>query len=152
ILGQNDKGEPPVSQALARALSSSGESDPSLHHYLGQPGGGPLSVGLVVFGTASATRLPAEQLAERWRRRGLPSFAVTVDDRPARPLKQTATELEAALRSVVDESDVGALVHVTDGWKLLVLPLLYACQRVAAEWGVPLYLRQLVDEHHQVPP
>ena len=141
---------PAISQAVTKAVSPSAGSDRPVRDYLGATDGDPLQVGLLVFGTKSSTALLAAALAEEWRRDDLPAVAVTIDDVGDQPIDQRAREFELTLREHIGQSDVAALVLVPSGPKEHVMALLIAAQRVAAEWGVPLYLRQLVDERRDV--
>lgn len=165
-LGQNSE-HPALAQALETATAPVPGSDRVLRDYLGVADDQPLPVGLLAFGTKAAAAgtpaagTPAEgsllfdtskgseeaavALAKEWHGRGYPAFAEAIDVRRVMSVDHGAATFERALREHVEQSDVAAFVIVPSAVKEPVMSLLIAAQRVAAEWGVPLYLRQLVD-------
>src|SRR5690606_3605853 len=117
--------------------------DAPVRSYLGVPRDDLLPLGALIFGTSSRTAEAAKALAVDLRAEDRPTSAATIDD--DLPHEQQQQWMECVLNDHLGD-DAGAIVVIPTGPKWYVLPLLHAAQRVAAARGVPLYLRQLVNE------
>ena len=127
--------------------------DPAVRAYLGTPTGQPLPVGLLILGTPE-TYGEAVALADRLPTRDQQAVADMIDgpDGDGDGVVGTGFSEEAAealLRRRLG-ADAGALVLVPSAQKAHVLPLLTAGQRIAAERGIPLFLRQMVTANRHV--
>lgn len=152
--GENERGADAL-DSIANAAN-----DPETWHrldhpvrrYLGIPDQAALPIGLFAIGTRSASADAAFDLAERWRGT-LPTVSMVIEDREmvrgVDPDAVTVDGLVARLSADLPP-DAGALVVVPTGPKQYVLPLLLAGQVVAAERGIPQYLRQIVDRGRSI--
>lgn len=132
-------------------------ADPEVARYLGMQDPADVDRRYLVLGTAEGTEHDAAELVLRVNALsagpGPAAVADTVPDPTATPPFDTEdayTLLRHHFRRV--RTDVGALVLVPTGPKQLVLPLLMAGLRLAAQEGIPMFLRQLIGgAMHQLP-
>lgn len=154
----NREVQTPLIQQIVDAASNPAHAarlDVPVRQYLGVLGNDPMPIGMLVLGTESKTAPAARDLAQHYAgKEGLDGDRVLAESAvihdatrrsPNDPVFQE--ELANHLRRLVDP---GALVVVPTGRKEDVLPLLAAAQRVGAERGIPVYLRELVDEWQDV--
>lgn len=154
----NREVQTPVIQQIVDAAGNPAHAarlDVPVRQYLGVLGHDPMPIGMLVLGTESKTAQAARDLAQQYAGkegvdgdRVLAESAVIRDaTRPSPNDPVFQEELANHLRQLVDP---GALVVVPTGPKWFVLPLLAAAQRVGAERGIPVYLRELVDQRRGV--
>lgn len=168
ILGDSKPGHKHVIEQIAEATADQGlhaRIDVPVRTYLGLREDEAMPMALLILGTQSGTIDAASGLANRLNRPDRPAIAAMIPDgegsaphavphpnpRPTRRPGQTITPQQAKelLRGHLSE-DAGALVVIPTGPKPHVLPLLTAAQQIAAERGIPLFLRQLVTRNQQV--
>lgn len=125
-------------------------ADGVVRDYLGMPERTDVDLRFLVLGTASGSAGYAAELAGQL---GAATTDTIPDPDSETPFDQAAAYdlLSRQLRPIADE--VGAIVLVPSGPKSAILQLIMAGHRLAAEHGVPFYLRQLVGdgEMHRLP-
>lgn len=154
ILGtaDNDRQRTPILVQLAQAMQDQHRCslvDPQVRRYLGLPDGQQPDTAFLVLGTRSGSCHLAAELAERLAADGFTARTAVIEDEPDRVASAqrppfSADRAGCLLREHLGD-DIAAMVVVPTGPKQLVLTLLAGGQRFAAQLGVPLYLRELVD-------
>jgi hypothetical protein len=153
-LAGTNPNRPDLLSTIAAHYSAGSALDDPLCAYLGLSERGDLGLRFLVLGTESHSARHAFDVAAAL------NGQLGADDRPlaaAGTVPDTPPDAEAAyrlLRGHFDaiSDDVGEIVLVPTGLKSYVLPLIIAGHRLAAEHGLPFYLRQLTGtEMHRLP-
>lgn len=125
-------------------------ADPEVAGYLGVPDPAEVDRRYLILGTHQGSAVDAAALAHRVNAVPGHSGEVAVADTVPDPAAAPPFDPDAAyalLRGHFPRvrADVGAVVLVPTGPKSLVLPLLMAGLRLAAQEGIPLFLRQMTS-------
>ena len=159
LLGEKPRLE--VLEQVADAALDPGkyaQLDPLVRRYLGVGDNEPIPLGFLLLGTQSASVDRAvelrHRLAAQFTAAGTDRFTVAADvvvdrDAAGQPVDFSEQAAYDLLSRHLGE-DTAAIVLVPTGWKPHVLSTMIAAQRIAAERGTPLYLRQLVNRRRDV--
>lgn len=142
-----DRGSSPLEQ-IAEALADEakrGLVDRPVRTYLGVHGDEPVSVRMLILGTASQTYAEARALAVRLAEFGAVAVSIPDVETNAFTGRAAADLLRAHLGP-----DAGAVIVVPSGPKKHVLPLMIGAFHVGSERGIPVFLRQLVTKGQDV--